>query len=145
VDRYTRRQIVLLLGVVLVAGAGLGIDRWRRTHAELTDRLETFDHAPAAAAPAPPAEPRYAVPRPRTAPRPPRQPDAPATPLELNDASVDDLDRLPGVSHGLATRIVESRMRSGPFAAVDDLRRVRGIGRATLARLRHLVAVTRPP
>ncbi|HEX3178572.1 MAG TPA: helix-hairpin-helix domain-containing protein [Methylomirabilota bacterium] len=139
-DRYTRRQLVLLLGVVLVAGAGLGIDRWRRTHAELTDRLETFDHAPA-----PAAEPRYAVPRPPAAPRPPRQLDAPATPLELNDASVDDLDRLPGVSHGLATRIVESRMRSGPFAAVDDLRRVRGIGRATLARLRHLVAVTRPP
>ena len=49
-DLYTRRQLTLLLVVVLVAGAGLGIDRWRRTHPEQAERLEAFDRSPAAAA-----------------------------------------------------------------------------------------------
>jgi competence protein ComEA len=157
VERYTRRQLVLLLVVVLVAGAGIGIDRWRRSHAELADRLEAFDRAPAPLAssgtPQPDAAPRPAAParapaRPTRAPATARHPAPaadPTTPLDLNGASVDDLDRLPGIGHGLAARIVESRVRNGPFGAVDELRRVRGIGRVTLDRLRPLLVITRPP
>jgi competence ComEA-like helix-hairpin-helix protein len=140
VDLYTRRQLTLLLVVVLVAGAGLGIDRWRRSHPELAERLEALDRAPA---PAPPP----------TAPRPvrPARPFAQATPanvaapLDLNRASQDDLERLPGIGPGLAARIVDSRARGGTFDSVDDLRRVRGIGDTTLARLRPLLAIGSAP
>jgi competence protein ComEA len=144
VDRYTRRQLVLLLVVVLVAAAGIAVDRWRRTHAELADRLEAFDRTPAAPAAAPPGA--SATPRPTVAtPRAPRPARGPTPPLDLNAATVDELDGLPGVGHGLASRIVDSRTRNGPFSAVEELRRVRGVGRVTLERLRPLLIVTRPP
>jgi competence protein ComEA len=70
-------------------------------------------------------------------------PDAP--PIDLNRASQDELERLPGIGPGLAARIVDSRARRGTFETVDDLRRVRGIGDATLARLRPLLAIGPAP
>ena len=57
--------------------------------------------------------------------------------LEVNTALEEDLIDLPGVGPALAQRIVESR----PFSSVDDLQRVRGIGPATIERLRPLVRV----
>jgi competence ComEA-like helix-hairpin-helix protein len=147
VDLYTRRQLTLLLIVVLVVGAGVGIDRWRRTHPELAERLEALDRAPA---PAPPPTPS----RPARPARPFAHAAAPARsaaavhvapPLDLNRASQDDLERLPGIGPGLAARIVDSRARRGTFDSVDDLRRVRGIGDTTLARLRPLLAIGPAP
>jgi competence protein ComEA len=65
-----------------------------------------------------------------------------AAPLDLNRADTLALQALPGVGPALARRIVASRSESR-FRTVDDLLRVRGIGPATLSRLRPLVAV--PP
>jgi competence ComEA-like helix-hairpin-helix protein len=137
VDLYTRRQLTLLLVVVLVAGAGLGIDRWRRTHPDEAARLEALDRAPVAT---PPTTPRPEA-RPVSDTTPPRA----RTPLDLNLASQHDLERLPGIGAGLATRIVDTRAQRGVFASVDDLRRVRGIGNATLARLRPFVFIGPAP
>ncbi len=61
--------------------------------------------------------------------------------LDLNHASAEDLDRLPGIGPVLARRIVEQREREGAFRAVEDLRAVRGIGPKLYARLRPLVVV----
>ena len=68
-------------------------------------------------------------------------PGAPAAPVDLNTASAADLDALPGIGPVLAGRIVETRQAHGPFAAVDELVEVPGIGDAVLARLRPLVRV----
>ena len=137
VDLYTRRQLTLLLVIVIVAGGGIAIDRWRRANPEHAERLEALDRAPAlrALAPPPSAPPPVRSPRPRSHAAPSPVP----TPLDLNRASQDDLERLPGIGPGLAARIVDSRARRGIFGSVDDLRRVRGIGDATLARLRPLL------
>jgi competence protein ComEA len=62
-------------------------------------------------------------------------------PVDLNAATADQLDRLPGVGPATAAAIIEHRTRSGPFRAVDDLRDVPGIGDAKLAQLRPLVTV----
>lgn len=53
-------------------------------------------------------------------------------PVDVNRASVVELERLPGVGPALAAAIVEDRTLNGPFHTVDDLIRVRGIGPAKL-------------
>lgn len=66
---------------------------------------------------------------------------APAGPIDLNRATVDQLDELPGIGPATATAIVDHRTANGPFASVEDLEAVRGIGPAKLDALRDLVAV----
>jgi competence protein ComEA len=66
---------------------------------------------------------------------------APAAPLDLNQATVDQLDELPGVGPATAQAIVDYRARHGPLASVDDLLEVRGIGPAKLDGFRDLVTV----
>ena len=62
-----------------------------------------------------------------------------ATPLDLNAATIEQLDALPGVGPVTAQRIVEWRTRNGRFATVDQLREVEGIGERRLGQLRELV------
>jgi len=66
---------------------------------------------------------------------------APAAPVDLNTATAEELDGLPGVGPATASAILSYREEHGPFAAVDDLLDVRGIGEAKLEQLRPLVTV----
>lgn len=124
---YSRHQLLLILLLAGAAGAGLAIDHWRRARPELTERLEALDRVERRETA--PSLPRAAARRPRPVP--------PAQPLDVNVASEAELARLPGVGAALASRIVAAR----PFAEVEDLRRVRGLRRATLERLRPFVTV----
>jgi competence protein ComEA len=65
--------------------------------------------------------------------------DQPAGPVDVNRATADELDELPGVGPATAAAIITERTRNGPFASVDDLDRVPGIGPAKLEALRDLV------
>lgn len=62
--------------------------------------------------------------------------------LNLNTATAGELDTLPGVGPVLAERIVAWRTEHGPFATVDGLDAVAGIGAKLLAGLRDLVSVS---
>jgi competence protein ComEA len=62
-------------------------------------------------------------------------------PVNLNTATVTDLDALPGIGPVLAQRIVDHRERNGRFASVHELNDVAGIGPAIFAGLSELVMV----
>ncbi len=64
--------------------------------------------------------------------------------LDLNRATVEELQRLPGIGKTLAQRVVERRKANGPYQTVDELREVKGIGAKRLARIRSLLKVGRP-
>ena len=71
-------------------------------------------------------------------------PAAPATPatvarLDINRATVEELQHLPGIGEVLARRVVERRTVHGPFRTVEELREVKGIGARRLEQLRLLV------
>ena len=64
--------------------------------------------------------------------------------INLNRAEAADIALLPQVGEALARRIVAARIAQGAFVRIDDLLQVRGIGPATLARLRPYIRVGRP-
>jgi competence protein ComEA len=68
-------------------------------------------------------------------------PGATAGPVNLNTATVEQLDTLPGIGPTLAAAIIAERDRRGGFRNVNELRDVRGIGEKRFADLRDLVAV----
>jgi len=61
--------------------------------------------------------------------------------VNLNEAEWPELSQLPGIGETLARRIVESREREGEYRSIGDLRRVQGVGRGTLARIRGYLEI----
>lgn len=66
---------------------------------------------------------------------------SPSEPVNINSATADQLDVLPGVGPATAAAIVAHRLQHGPFQTVEQLGDVRGIGPAKLDALRGLVTV----
>ena len=69
---------------------------------------------------------------------------AAADKLDLNQATVEELDGLPGVGPAIARRIVAFREKNGAFKRIEDLMNVRGIGEKTFLRLRDRIMVKAP-
>lgn len=61
--------------------------------------------------------------------------------VNINAASAEELDALPGVGPSTATAIVEDREANGPFSSIEDLMRVSGIGEKKFAKLREHICV----
>jgi competence protein ComEA len=77
----------------------------------------------------------------QTAPVPGEKPSALEALVNLNTATLEQLDTLPGVGPVTAAAIIAWRDANGAFAGVDQLGEVDGIGPARLEKLRALVTV----
>jgi competence protein ComEA len=153
-NRADRSQLLQLPGV----GEGLAqrIEEYRREHGfrqledlrrvpgigpTMLERLRPFVYVDGLyeEKKEPPALPPNAERKPKEA-APGKKVASLTGPIDVNRASVADLQRLPGIGPKMSQRIVEIR-RQQPFRAVEDLRRVPGIGAKTLERLRPHVTV----
>lgn len=67
--------------------------------------------------------------------------DAPKTKLNLNTATLEELDALPGIGTALAQRILDYRAQNGGFKTIEELKVVRGIGDKLFDDIKELVTV----
>jgi len=87
----------------------------------------------------PASSPNMSASEPTSTPSP-----SPETPINVNTASRDALQALPGIGPALSKRIEAYRSSQRAFRRVDELTRVSGIGPKTLATLRPMVRVESP-
>lgn len=64
--------------------------------------------------------------------------------INLNAATIDQLETLPGIGRKTAERIIEYRTKSGGFKRIEDLMNVKGIGEKSFLKLKPLVSVAPP-
>jgi competence protein ComEA len=69
---------------------------------------------------------------------------APSTIVNINTATADQLDALPGVGAKLAARIIDYRQKNGGFRKIEDLMNVQGIGEKNFLKLKPLITVGQP-
>jgi competence protein ComEA len=62
-------------------------------------------------------------------------------PVNLNTATQANLETLPGIGPAIAGRIIEYREANGPFATIEDIQNVSGIGPATFENIKDFITV----
>jgi len=72
------------------------------------------------------------------------QKKVPAAPVDVNTATVAELQQLPGVGPAMANSIVQFRKKSGPFERLEDLLAIRGITTRRLAQMRPYLTLSKP-
>src|SRR5258706_10569801 len=138
--------------VLLSVAAGSAFRGWQRAHQERFDEIvASLVEADAAlptttAAGARPGAPSVALPdsaggvtaasRASSAGRRAEAEVPRSASIDIDRASAEELERLPGIGPALAARIIAERGAGGRFGGPDGLLRVRGIGPKTLARIR---------
>ncbi len=97
------------------------------------------DDSPAALAPATAPKPVVVLDAAKKGAKPKKGTNLTAA-IDVNTAGLADLQKLPGIGPKLSQRIVDERAKK-PFSTIDDLKRVRGIGKKTVDKLRPFVTV----
>ena len=69
------------------------------------------------------------------------QDSRPSSTVNINEASVEDLQTLPRIGKTVAQRIVSFREEHGPFERIEELMNVRGVGEKTFMRLKERITV----
>lgn len=68
-------------------------------------------------------------------------PDSPAEKININTASVEELDKLPGIGPVIAKAIIDYRTKNGPFKQIEDINAVKGIGDALFEKVKEQITV----
>jgi competence protein ComEA len=82
--------------------------------------------------------------KPSAATRPAAKPVASGVTVNINTASVAELDALPGIGTKTAALIIEYRQKNGPFKKIEELMNVRGVGEKNFLKLRTQISVAAP-
>ena len=66
----------------------------------------------------------------------------PAHPIDLNTATAEQLQQVPGIGPSTARAIVNFRQKSGPFRKIEDLLAIKGVSKARLEKMRPYLKIS---
>ena len=121
VERHYWRAVTFLVILILAGAAFWGVRRF--APAMFLGKPDMI------------AVPNDARPQNRTNAVTPNKPEL----LNINTASVDELQTLPSIGETTAQRIIDYRAQHGDFSSIDDIQNVKGIGAKTLDKLRPFI------
>ena len=64
-----------------------------------------------------------------------------ATEININTASADELETLPGIGPTFAKNIIDYRLENGPFGSIEEIQKVAGIGPVTYDKIKDLISI----
>jgi competence protein ComEA len=64
-----------------------------------------------------------------------------STIININTASLEELDRLPGIGPSIAQKIIDYRQQNGPFTILEEVQNVSGIGPAKYEQIKDLITL----
>lgn len=67
--------------------------------------------------------------------------DASAKKIDINSASIKELQTLPQIGAAVAQRIVDYREKHGKFSKIEEIMKVKGIGEKTFLKIKPLITV----
>lgn len=121
------RKALMLIGAALILGIGLILAKAYRPSLLL-------------------GEPDFRAEEGKAEPKTPPPPDEEAPkPVDINRASKEELQRLPGIGPTLADRIVRYREKHGGFKRIEEIKEVNGIGEKKFQRIKSLITVSGRP
>ena len=137
--------IFVKLSMVSVALAVVGWIGWSVPAPQLSEPLQPAELQASVRHPRESAAPSLPQTKPNSSLEERREHDASRRPagiaLDLNRASAEDFERLPGIGSVLAGRIIEYRASQGTFHDIEQLRQIKGIGPKKFQQIRPHVAV----
>jgi competence protein ComEA len=68
-------------------------------------------------------------------------PGAPGALININTATLEQLDTLPGIGPSIAQAIIDYRTANGPFKTIEDINSVKGIGDVLFAKIRAKITI----
>ncbi len=131
------QKMFLLLSVVFLAGAGIKL---YKTYV-IPPSAKEFDYSASDSAFTQRSALLSSAGTMKAAEKPAQNEKAPIHIVNLNIASKEELDKLPGVGKGIAEQIIRYRNEHGKFTSVDELKNVKGIGERKFKTLQQFVSI----
>jgi comEA protein len=122
---FTAQETKALIFLLAALAVGSGITLYKRSHPRFAPQMVIQSTQS-------PAAPRMVDVSGRTPGR--------RALIDINRAAAEELELLPGIGPALSRRVVEYRQINGPFATIEDITRVQGIGPKTFQRIKGYIS-----